>query len=120
MLLILTQSVLVILVGVYAMRATSVLFVRQAFQPLMILAAIVFVLSLVLFHRPPTASGPWLYFVLACCSAGVIVNALLFFAPDRAHATPTNLAFSLVSGLGWALLALIYGSIFFGQSILAS
>jgi hypothetical protein len=106
--LILSQVMIVILIGVYAMRATSVLFVRQRFQSLMIVAALVFAFALVLFHRPPTQAGAWLYFVIAVCVVGVAVNALLYFKPDRAHATPTNLAFSAVSCVGWGVLAGVY------------
>jgi hypothetical protein len=116
MLLILTQAVLVVLVGVYAMRASADLFVRQPFQPLMILAALAFVFALVLFHRPPIAVGPWLYLVLIACVAGTIVNGFLYFAPDQAHATPTNMAFSAVSIVGWAALGLNYGSILFNNT----
>jgi hypothetical protein len=111
MLLIVSQAMLVLLVGVYAMRATSVLFVRQAFHPLMILAAAAFVFALVLFHRPPSAVGTWLYVSIAACVLGAIVNAILYFAPDRTHATPTNLAFSASTGIAWAVLAGVYGAI---------
>jgi Na+-transporting NADH:ubiquinone oxidoreductase subunit NqrE len=117
MFLIFTQLTLVILIGIYAMRASSVLFVRQRFQPLMILAALVFVLALVLFHRPPTEQGAWLSFVVCACFAGAIVNGVLFFAPDRAHGTPTNLVFSAVSGLGWVVLGAAYGSILIGYRV---
>ena len=110
MLLLLSQVILVILAGVYAMRASSVFFVRQRFQLLMVLAALAFLFALVLFHHPPAVAGTWLYVVVVACIVGMIVNGILYFAPDRAHATPTNLTFSAVTGIGWGILAGIYAA----------
>jgi fatty acid desaturase len=106
--LILSQIMIVILIGVYAIRAASVFFVRERFQPLMIVAALAFVFALVLFHLPPTQTGAWLYLVIAACLVGVAVNALLYFKPDQAHSRPTDLAFSAVSCVGWGVLAGVY------------
>jgi hypothetical protein len=116
MLLILSRTALVILAGVYAMRATGVLFHPQPFQPLMVVAALAFVMSIILFQAPPTVPGWWLYTAIGLCVVGVIANTLLFFMPDAAHNTPTNLAFSAVSMVGWAIVAAANAVILFDRA----
>jgi hypothetical protein len=106
MMMIASKTALVILAGVYAMRASGVLFHPQPLQPLMGVALFAFVMSVVLFQNPPTVPGPWLYTVIALCLIGVAANTMLFFAPDAAHNTPTNLTFSAVSIVGWAIVAI--------------
>jgi hypothetical protein len=110
MFMILTKTSLVVLAGVYAMRASNILFHPQPFQPLMGVALFAFIMSVILFHNPPTTAGWWLYLATALCLVGVAANAMLFFAPEAAHGTPTNLAFSAVSIIGWAVVALGFGS----------
>jgi hypothetical protein len=119
MLVIATRVSLVILAGVYAMRASNVLFHPQTFQPLMGVALFAFIMSLVLFHNPPTTPGWWLYTVIALCLVGVAANAMLLFAPDKLHNSPTNLAFSLVSVIGWAVVAIGFAAKIFerGQTV---
>jgi hypothetical protein len=108
MLIVVSKTVLVILAGVYAMRATGVIFHPQPFQPLMGVALFAFIMSVVLFQNPPTSPGWWLYTVIALCLFGVAANTMLFFAPDAAHSAPTNLAFSAVSMVGWGWLAFAF------------
>jgi hypothetical protein len=112
---IITKSALVVLAGVYAMRATGVIFHPQPLQPLMGVAAFAFVMSVILFQSPPTAPGLWLYTVIALCLFGVAANMMLFFAPDAAHSSPTNLAFSAVSIVGWAIVALANVAVIFNR-----
>jgi peptidoglycan/LPS O-acetylase OafA/YrhL len=105
-LMVLSKTVLVVLAGVYAMRASNVLFHPQAFQPLMGVALFAFVMSVLLFHRPPTGPGWWMYTVIGLCLVGVAANTMLFVAPDALHNNPTDRTFSLVSIVGWAIVAL--------------
>jgi uncharacterized membrane protein len=112
---IVSKTALVVLAGVYAMRASGVLFHPQPFQPLMVVALLAFIMSVVLFQNPPTVAGWWLYTVIGLCCVGVAANAVLFFAPDAAHNTPTNLTFSAVSIVGWAIVALANVSVAFGR-----
>ncbi len=105
MLYIATRISLVILAGVYAMRSSSVLFHPQSFQPLTGVAIFAFLMTLVYFNRPPTAPDWWLYTSIGLCLIGVAANTMLYLAPDESHGTPTNLAFSLVSIVGWAVVA---------------
>jgi hypothetical protein len=106
MMYVITKIALVILSGVYAMRASNIVFNREPMTPLWFVALFAFVMTLVLFHRSPTVPGLWQYTVVGLCLFGVVANAALFFAPDAAHNTPTNLAFSAVSVVGWAIVAL--------------
>ncbi len=115
MLMVISKTVLVVLAGVYAMRATGVIFHPQPFQALMGVAIFAFVMSVVLFQNPPTVPGWQLYTVIALCLFGVAANTMLFFAPDAAHDTPTNLAFSAVSMVGWGWLVLAFGLRALGQ-----
>lgn len=111
-----TKIALVVLAGVYAMRASNVLFHPQPFHPLMVVALFAFIMSVILFHNPPTGPGWWLYTVVPLCLVGVVANGILFFAPDAAHNTPTNLAFSAVSIAGWGWLAIAFGMLLIGRS----
>jgi FtsH-binding integral membrane protein len=95
----LVQATLVVLAGIYAMRASSVLFIRQPLHPLMIVAALALVFSTAVFHRPPNAPGAWAIVVAVLCGVGVLANALLYLRPDKAHGDTTNLAFSAAGGL---------------------
>jgi peptidoglycan/LPS O-acetylase OafA/YrhL len=104
MMVIATKAALVVLAGIYAMRASDVIFARAAFTPLWFVALFAFGMSLVLFYRPPTVQGWWQYSVIGLCLVGVAANALLFFAPDTDHSNPTDLAFSAVSVLGWSIV----------------
>ncbi len=110
MLAIASKTALVILAGVYAMRASGVIFHPQPLQPLMGVALFAFIMSVILFQNPPTVPGLWLYTVIGLCLFGVAANTMLFFAPDAAHNTPTNLAFSAVSIVGWAIVAINFGA----------
>jgi hypothetical protein len=113
MMIIIAKAALVVLAGVYAMRATSVLFNPEPFEPLMLVAAFAFVMSIVLFYRPPTSAGIWLYTAMALCLVGVVANTMLFLEPNDAHRDVTNLTFSLVSIVGWAAVGLSYGMLLF-------
>lgn len=101
MLFFVVQASLVVLAGVYALRASSVFFERGAFEPLAVVAALAFFFSTAVFHHPPIGSGAWAMSVAALCLVGVIANALLYLKPDKSHSDPTNLAFSAISVLGW-------------------
>jgi hypothetical protein len=113
MMLIIVKTALVVLAGVYAMRASSVLFSPEPFEPLMVAAALAFVLSVVLFYRPPIAVGPWLYTAIFLCVVGAIANAILFFAPDNSHSDITNLTFSAVSIVSWVVVAISFSRVLF-------
>jgi hypothetical protein len=104
--LVITKVALVILAGVYATRSSDIFFRPVPFQPLMVVAGLAFVFSIVLFYKAPTTSGWWQYTVIGLCIAGVGANAMLFFAPDASHNSPTQLAFSAVSMVGWAIVGL--------------
>jgi hypothetical protein len=103
---ILTKVALVILAGIYAMRVSNEVFNPSAITPLWFVALFAFVMCLVLFYRPPVERGAWQYTTIALCLIGVAANAMLYFAPDAAHGTPTNLSFSAVSVVGWSIVAL--------------
>jgi hypothetical protein len=102
---IIVKIALVMLAGIYAMRTSNALFHPAALSPMWFVAAFAFVMSLVLFHRPPIVQGWWQYSVIGLCAFGVVANGILFFAPDAAHSDPINLAFSAASIIGWALVA---------------
>jgi hypothetical protein len=106
MMYIITKVALVILAGIYAMRASSIVFVREPLTPLWFVALFAFAMTLVLFYRTPTVPGVWQYTVIGLCLIGVAANTMLYFAPDAAHSSPTNLAFSAVSIVGWGIVAL--------------
>lgn len=106
------QSSLVVLAGIYAMRASWFLFAKGPISPLTPLAAIVFVLCILLFHRPPQSST-WLAVVAIACMIGVAANAALLFSAAAAYQNPTNQAFSVLSVLGWAILAVTHALAWF-------
>jgi hypothetical protein len=106
MMIIITKATLVILAGIYAMRASSILFQPAAFTPLWFVALFAFVMTLILFYRPPTVPGWWQYTVIALCLVGVAANAMLYLAPDAEHGDPTNMTFSAASVIGWGIMCL--------------
>jgi hypothetical protein len=109
MMYVLTKATLVVLAGVYTMRATNVMFNPESFNPMSLVAMFAFVMSFVLFNRLPTAPSIWAFTVVGLCLFGVVANSLLYFRPDAAHASPTNMTFSAVSIVGWAIVALYAG-----------
>jgi hypothetical protein len=113
--IVITKIALVILAGVYAMRGTNVLFHPSSFQPLSIVAIFAFMMSIILFQRPPTVQGWWQYTAIILCLVGMGANAMLFFAPDASHSSPTNLTFSAVSIVGWAIVGLSSALLTFAQ-----
>jgi hypothetical protein len=97
----LSKAVLVLLIGIYAIRSSWFLF--GVVSPLTPVAMAVLALCITLFHRPPTEIGWWFGAVIAACIVGAIANA-----------DPTNRLFSMISlgafvayGLlqSWAILA---------------
>jgi hypothetical protein len=105
MMFVVTKAALVILAGIYAMRASSVIFQPSPFTPLMLVALFAFIMSVVLFYRAPAVQGWWQYSVIGLCLVGVAANAMLFLAPDAEHSDRTNLAFSAISVVGWGVVA---------------
>jgi hypothetical protein len=81
--LVITKAAMVLLIGIYAIRASDIVFNPALFHPTMLVAASAFVMSLVIFHRPPTEIGTWLYTVLLLCVIGVTANSLRFFCATR-------------------------------------
>lgn len=106
MMFVITKTALVILAGIYAMRASSILFHPSPLTPLMLVALFAFIMSVVLFYRPPTTQGWWQYSIIGLCLIGVAANTMLFIAPDAEHGDPTNLTFSAISVAGWGIVAL--------------
>ncbi len=102
---IISKAVIIMLTGIYAMRGSSIIFVRQPFQPIMIAAVFAFMLLVTLFYRAQAKPGAWLYTVAALCVVGMATNAMLYFKPDAAHNDPVNLAFSAFGMVGWGWLA---------------
>lgn len=119
MFLLLSKIAIVVLAGVYAMRGSSVIFVRQPFQPLMIAAVFAFLLLVTLFYRAPTKPGIWLYTVVALCAVGMLTNAMLYFKPDAMHSDPTNMAFSAVGMAGWGVLVAFFCAQLFGAAMIS-
>jgi hypothetical protein len=99
-----TQSVIVILVGIYAIRATYSLLGHENFQPLSLLAAAVFLLVTLFFHRLKMASGLWLYAALVLSAIGLLVNAVLLFSAGREQRDLTHDVFSAICIAGWAIV----------------
>jgi Na+/melibiose symporter-like transporter len=102
----LTQTALVLMAGIYAVRATYPLLGGESFSPLTLLAALVFALVVVLFYRLGKSDGKLLYVIVALCLVGMTVNGMLLFAPGGAHANPTNAVFSATCILGWGIVAI--------------
>jgi hypothetical protein len=100
-----TRVALVLLAGIYAMRSSDWIFGSNSFEPLILLAAAAFCLTIYLFFRMPQQSGAALYAVLALCAAGVAVNALLLLDSGSPE-DPTDQIFSLTCTAGWAAVAL--------------
>ena len=98
-----SQMVLVILAGIYAMRFSAGFF-GAGFTPLSALAAVALGVIVVFFYRWPTEPGLWLYTSMALCLLGVWVNAKLLLYPDTLHSGPTAIAFSGASVIGWVIL----------------
>ncbi len=113
MLFVIVKAALVILAGVYAIRASSYFFEDVPFEPLMLVAAFAFVMSVIIFYRPPTFIGPWLYTVVGLCAVGLVANAVLYFSPDESHGDAINLTFSAISIAGWTIVGASYASLFF-------
>jgi xanthine/uracil permease len=116
MMYLVTKAALVILAGVYALRASSIVFQPGPLSPLWFVALLAFVLTLVLFHRAPTVTGWWQYTVIGLSLIGVFANAMLYLVPDAEHNNPTDLAFSAVSVAGWAIVALSSVLLTFGKT----
>jgi hypothetical protein len=104
--IVITKIALVILAGIYAMRASSIVFLPTALTPLWFVALFAFVMALVLFYRPPIVQGWWQYTVIGLCLVGMAANAMLYLAPDAEHADSTNMAFSAASVVGWGIVCL--------------
>jgi hypothetical protein len=102
----LSKSLLVILIGIYAIRSSWFIF-SGIFSPLTPIAAIVLVLCVIAFHTPPSSIGPWFFTLLATFAVGAVANFLLLFASGEASADPVNRAFSLVSMLCFLALGAI-------------
>jgi hypothetical protein len=102
---VLTQIALVLMAGIYAVRATYPLLGGEAFSPLTLVAAAVFFLIVALFHRLRKISGRLLYVVTGLCIVGMTVNGVLLFAPGASHANLTNSLFSATCVLGWGIVA---------------
>jgi hypothetical protein len=115
MLHLLTQTALVLMAGIYAVRTTYPLLGGETFSPLTVLAGLVFLLTLALFHKLPKANGKILYIVVMLCIGGMVVNGLLLFAPGGAQAGLIKTLFSATCVVGWGVVAVaaalkIYGS----------
>jgi hypothetical protein len=106
----LTQTALVLMAGIYAIRASYPLLGHEAFSPLTLVAAMVFLLAVALFHRLRKITGKLLYVVVALCLVGILVNGMLLFAPDGPHASLINTAFSATCVVGWAIVAIAAAS----------
>jgi hypothetical protein len=106
MMFVITKAALVVLAGIYAMRSSSILFHPTALTPLWFVALFAFIMTLILFYRPPTVPGWWQYTVIGLCLVGVVANAMLYLAPDAEHSDPTNMAFSAFSVVGWGIVCL--------------
>jgi hypothetical protein len=92
----LLKAFLVVLIGVYAIRASWFLF-SGTFSPLTPVAMAVLVLFLFVFHRPPQALGVWFSVCIAACVVGVVANTVLLFVSSPIYNNTVNQAFSVVS-----------------------
>jgi hypothetical protein len=93
---------LVILIGVYFIRASWFLF--GVFSPLTPVAGIVLTMCLFAFHKLPTSMGAWFSAVIAMCVIGAIANFSLLFSASPTYRNPTNQAFSATSMITFVLL----------------
>ena len=101
----LTQTALVLMAGIYAIRATYPLLGSEPFSPLTVLAGLVFLLTVALFHRLRKANGKVLYVVVMLCLGGMVVNGLLLIAPGGAQAGLIKTLFSATCVVGWGVIA---------------
>jgi hypothetical protein len=101
-----TQATLVVLIGMYAIRASWFLF-NGLWSPLTPVAAACVVLCVYLFHRAPVQPGPYLWTVVAACVVGAIANAVLLTSTAPAYRNATNLMFSGTSAFLWLALAVL-------------
>jgi hypothetical protein len=97
------------------MRSTNVLFHPSSFNPMSLVAVFAFVMSFVIFQKMPTGPRLWAYSLVGLCLFGVFANSMLYFKPDALHASSTNMAFSAVSIVGWAIVAIYAGMASFGM-----
>lgn len=96
MMIVIPKILLVILIGIYAIRTSWFLF-SGIFSPLTPVAAIVFVICLFAFHQSPETTGTWFYILIATCVLGAIANASLLFVTAPVYSNATNMTFSAVS-----------------------
>ncbi len=94
--IILSKALLVVLIGIYAIRSSWFIFSGNV-SPLTPVAAAVLVLRIISFHRLPLEVGTWFYVVIGMCVAGAFANASLLFVSSPIYANPTNIAFSAIS-----------------------
>jgi hypothetical protein len=92
----LSKALLVILIGIYAIRSTWFIF-SGSFSPLTPVAAAVLILCIISFHRLPLEIGTWFYVLISICVLGAIANASLLFSTSPIYANPTNMTFSAIS-----------------------
>jgi glucose uptake protein GlcU len=100
----LTQATLVVLTGMYAVRASWFLF-SGVLSPLTPVAVACVTACVYLFHRAPTQPGTYLWAVMIGCVIGAIANAVLLTSADPAYRNATNLMFSGLSTVLWLALA---------------
>jgi hypothetical protein len=103
------RTVLVIMAGIYAIRSTYTILGSKEFEPLSILAAIVFCLTVFLFYRLTKLSIRFLYTVMGLCVVGLAVNSMLLFSAYKNHDNPIEAAFSGFCMFGWLVVALDCG-----------
>jgi hypothetical protein len=106
MIIVIPKILLVILIGIYAIRTSWFLF-SGVFSPLTPVAAIVFVICLFAFHRPPETTGTWFYSLVAIYVIGAIANASLLFSTAPVYSNTTNMTFSAVSLTCFIILGLM-------------
>ena len=86
------KLLLTILVGIYTIRGSWFLFSGHV-SPLTPVAAIVAVLCVVFFHRPPQSFGLWYGVVIGVCVVAMIANGALLFAESPLYRNTINTAF---------------------------
>jgi uncharacterized membrane protein len=79
MIFVIAKTALVTLAGIYAKRASNIVFHPIMVTLLWFVTLFAFVMSLVLFYRPPTVQGWWQYTVIGLCLVGVAANAIRFW-----------------------------------------
>jgi hypothetical protein len=103
----LTQTLLVLLIGIYLVRATWFLF-TGVFSVLTPVAGIVLLVCLSAFNRPPVPGTAWFYVVLATYLIGALANLSLLFSSAPAYSNSTNYIFSWTSMLSFAALSVVH------------